>query len=68
MFFGEDRILAVRQMILAGSAAARRTALAKILPMQRADFVEIFKAMTGLARDGAVAGSALARVLAAWSG
>ena len=47
MFFGEDRILAVRQMILAGSAAARRTALAKILPMQRADFVEIFKAMTG---------------------
>ena len=47
MFFGEDRILAVRQMILAGSAAARRTALAKILPMQRADFMEIFKAMTG---------------------
>ncbi len=47
MFFGEDRILAVRQMILAGSEAARRAALARILPMQRADFVEIFKAMAG---------------------
>jgi pyruvate,orthophosphate dikinase len=48
MFFGEDRILAVRQMILAGSEAARREALAKILPMQRSDFVEIFQAMEGL--------------------
>ena len=48
MFFGEDRILAVRQMILAGSETARRAALAKILPMQRTDFVEIFRAMAGL--------------------
>ena len=48
MFFGEDRILAVREMILAESEAARRTALAKILPIQRADFAGIFRAMDGL--------------------
>jgi pyruvate,orthophosphate dikinase len=48
MFFAEDKILAVRQMILADSAEARRRALAKILPMQRQDFVGIFTAMNGL--------------------
>jgi pyruvate,orthophosphate dikinase len=48
MFFGEDKILAVRQMILADSEEARRRALKKILPMQRADFAGIFSAMAGL--------------------
>jgi pyruvate,orthophosphate dikinase len=48
MFFAEDKILAVRQMILADSAEERRRALAKILPMQRQDFVGIFTAMNGL--------------------
>jgi pyruvate,orthophosphate dikinase len=48
MFFAEDKILAVRQMILADGEAERRRALEKILPMQRADFVGIFRAMDGL--------------------
>lgn len=48
MFFAEDRILAVREMILAQDATARKKALAKILPMQRQDFKEIFEAMDGL--------------------
>jgi pyruvate,orthophosphate dikinase len=45
MFFEEHRILAVREMILAESAEGRRAALAKILPMQREDFVGIFREM-----------------------
>jgi pyruvate, orthophosphate dikinase len=48
MFFDEDRIIAVREMILADDAEGRRKALAKILPMQRKDFVEIFRIMKGL--------------------
>jgi pyruvate,orthophosphate dikinase len=48
MFFDEDRIRAVREMILAGDEKARRVALAKLLPMQRADFVDLFKIMDGL--------------------
>src|SRR5262249_17317002 len=48
MFFEPARILAVRQMILSADVAGRRAALAKILPMQRGDFVEIFRAMAGL--------------------
>ena len=48
MFFAPERILAVREMILAADEAGRRAALAKILPMQRGDFVEIFRAMDGL--------------------
>ncbi len=48
MFFDEDRIRAVREMILADDEEARRAALAKLLPMQRADFVELFKIMGGL--------------------
>jgi pyruvate, orthophosphate dikinase len=48
MFFDEDRIRAVREMILADDEKARRTALAKLLPMQRADFVELFEIMRGL--------------------
>ena len=48
MFFEPDRILAVRQMILAEAEDARRAALAKLLPMQRGDFEGIFTAMAGL--------------------
>jgi pyruvate,orthophosphate dikinase len=48
MFFEPQRIVAVRQMILADAEADRRAALAKLLPMQRGDFVAIFKAMDGL--------------------
>ncbi len=48
MFFDADRIAAVREMILAGDAPGRRAALAKILPMQRQDFVELFRIMAGL--------------------
>ena len=48
MFFEEDRIRAVREMILAEDEKARRVALARLLPMQRADFVELFKIMGGL--------------------
>ncbi len=48
MFFDADRIIAVREMILADSEAGRRKALAKILPMQRQDFVELFQIMRGL--------------------
>ncbi len=48
MFFDAERIVAVREMILADNEAERRAALAKILPMQRQDFIEIFKIMEGL--------------------
>src|SRR5471032_1233566 len=48
MFFDEDRIRAVREMILADSEDQRRAAIAKLLPMQRADFVKIFDVMRGL--------------------
>jgi pyruvate,orthophosphate dikinase len=48
MFFEASRILAVREMIMAETEAGRRTALAKILPMQRGDFVELFRIMEGL--------------------
>ncbi|WP_025899313.1 pyruvate, phosphate dikinase [Sneathiella glossodoripedis] len=48
MFFDADRIVAVRQMILADSLEERQEALAKLLPVQRADFVELFRIMSGL--------------------
>ena len=48
MFFDADRIVAVRQMILADAEDERKAALAKLLPMQRGDFEAIFKAMEGL--------------------
>ena len=48
MFFEGDRIVAVREMILADDEKGRRTALAKIQPMQRQDFVELFEIMAGL--------------------
>jgi pyruvate, orthophosphate dikinase len=48
MFFEEARIIAMREMILAGDADGRRAALAKILPMQRQDFIDLFEIMGGL--------------------
>ena len=48
MFFQEERIVAVREMILARNEEGRRTAIAKILPFQREDFLGIFKALDGL--------------------
>jgi pyruvate,orthophosphate dikinase len=47
MFFDEERIQAVREMILSDDEKSRRAALAKLLPMQRADFVELFDIMGG---------------------
>jgi len=48
MFFQPERILAMREMIVAADETGRRTALAKILPMQRGDFAELFRVMDGL--------------------
>ncbi|MDR2890606.1 MAG: pyruvate, phosphate dikinase [Alistipes sp.] len=47
MFFEGERIMAVREMILADDEAGRRVALGKLLPMQRGDFEELFKIMNG---------------------
>ena len=48
MFFEARRITAMREMILADDEAARRVALDKLLPMQRDDFIEMFRIMAGL--------------------
>ena len=48
MFFDESRILAMREMILASDSHGRSAALAKLLPMQRQDFFELFTIMRGL--------------------
>ena len=48
MFFDEDRIAAMREMIVSKTVDQRKAALAKLLPMQRADFAGIYKAMKGL--------------------
>ncbi len=48
MFFDEDRIVAVREMILAEDEKGRRKALDKLLPYQRSDFAELFAIMAGL--------------------
>ncbi|MBV9395185.1 MAG: pyruvate, phosphate dikinase [Methylobacteriaceae bacterium] len=48
MFFEGDRIVAVREMILADDEKGRRAALAKLLPIQRADFADLFEIMSGL--------------------
>jgi pyruvate,orthophosphate dikinase len=48
MFFEESRILAMREMICADDETGRRRALAKMLPMQRADFEALFEIMAGL--------------------
>ncbi len=48
MFFDRERIVTVREMILADDEDGRRAALAKLLPMQRADFIALFRIMAGL--------------------
>lgn len=48
MFFAPERISAVREMILADDTAGRKKALVKLLPMQKGDFLEIFRVMKGL--------------------
>jgi pyruvate,orthophosphate dikinase len=48
MFFGPDRIKAVREMILSEAIEGRKKALAKLLPFQKVDFIGIFRAMAGL--------------------
>ncbi len=48
MFFQEDRIIAMREMILSSDVEGRKKALAKIAPVQRDDFVELFEIMKGL--------------------
>jgi len=48
MFFHEDRIKAMREMILSENVEGRKAALVKLLPMQRSDFEGIFEAMQGL--------------------
>jgi pyruvate,orthophosphate dikinase len=48
MFFGDERLAAMREMILAEGVGAREKALEKLLPLQRRDFVGIFQAMAGL--------------------
>jgi len=48
MFFDADRILVVREMILAEEKPAREAALAKLLPMHRGDFAKLFRVMAGL--------------------
>lgn len=48
MFFGEERLDAMREMILAGGLGEREKALARLLPFQRQDFIEIFREMQGL--------------------
>ncbi|HEX68407.1 MAG TPA: pyruvate, phosphate dikinase [bacterium] len=48
MFFAPDRIKAMREMIIARDAEGRKKALEKLLPMQREDFIGIFRVMEGL--------------------
>ncbi len=48
MFFGEERLPVVREMILATDVEARKAALAKLLPFQKQDFIDLFKIMKGL--------------------
>ena len=48
MFFGDERLAIMREMILAEDLASREAALDKLLPIQRQDFLEIFRAMNGL--------------------
>ena len=64
MFFEGDRIVAVREMILASDEAGRRQALAKLKPIQRLDFEGIFTAMDGLPGNHPPARPTAARVLA----
>ena len=65
MFFEGERIVAVREMILADDEKGRRAALAKLLPMQRDDFAELFTIMSGLPVTIRLLDPPLARVPAA---
>ena len=62
MFFAEDRIPHMRSMILATNEKERRAALKRLLPMQRADFIGVFKAMDGFPVTIRSARSAAARI------
>ena len=68
MFFEETRIRTVREMILSEDEQSRRAALSKLLPMQRADFVELFEIMKGLPVTIRLLDPPLARVPAAYPG
>ena len=48
MFFDADRIVTMREMIMASDSAGRQAALERLLPMQRQDFIELFEIMSGL--------------------
>ena len=48
MFFDVDRLTVMREMIFADAAHDRRSVLDRLLPMQRADFIELFRIMRGL--------------------
>jgi pyruvate, orthophosphate dikinase len=48
MFFDEDRLVVMREMIFADSSADRAAALARLLPMQRDDFIQLFEIMQGM--------------------
>ena len=48
MFFDADRIVTMREMIMASDGAGRQAALERLLPMQRQDFIELFEIMSGL--------------------
>jgi phosphoenolpyruvate synthase/pyruvate phosphate dikinase len=48
MFFGDQRLAAMREMILSKAVGAREKALEKLLPLQRGDFIGIFREMAGL--------------------
>ena len=64
MFFEDDRIRPVREMIIADTEEERREALAKLLPMQREDFIELVRNHGRNAGHDPPAGSALARISA----
>ena len=55
MFFEDDRLTVMREMIFARSADDRRAALDRLLPMQRADFIELFEIMQGQPSETGVA-------------
>ena len=65
MFFGEERLPVMQEMILAESESGRRAALERLLPFQQADFDGIFEAMARAAGDDPPARPAAARVPAA---
>ena len=64
MFFGDERLPVVQEMIMARDEQGRRTALDRLLPMQQSDFEGIFEAMAGLPGHDPAARSAAARVSA----